>query len=63
MLICAVVATFFITVISGPAGLEWLGKQEWYRRHQERRRALDAPVARVVYLPSAACREICEPIP
>lgn len=46
VIICVLVIVFFVVVATGPAGLEW----------RERRRAeLDAPVARVMYLPSASC--------
>ncbi len=42
------VAVFTVVVATGPAGREW----------RERRRARrDAPMARVEYLPSRACRE------
>ncbi len=42
-------ATFAATVLSGPAGREWLERR--------RSRALTAPLATIHYLPSAACRE------
>lgn len=46
MLLLALVATFVTVVATGPAG----------REYRERRRALrDAPLARVLYLPSGAC--------
>lgn len=45
------IATFFVTVMTGPSGQEYL---------ENRRRRLEAPKARVLYLPSAACRVPCE---
>jgi hypothetical protein len=41
------VVTFFYVVLSGPAGIEYL---------ERRRKRLDAPRARVMYLPSGRCR-------
>jgi len=48
MLICLFVITFFAVVASGPAGREVL---------DARRARRDRPLAKVIYLPSAACRE------
>ncbi len=47
MILCLFVVVFFAVILTGPAGLEW----------REKRRLLrDAPSARVLYLPSSACR-------
>lgn len=44
-------ATFVATVMTGPAGREWLANR------RARRLELESPTARVLYLPSSACRE------
>ena len=46
-MIAVLIATFVVTVMTGPAGEEWL---------HERRVRRDRPLARVMYLPSATCR-------
>lgn len=46
------VLTFFAVVASGPAVTDPLAA-----RRERRREAADRPLARVVYLPSAACRD------
>ena len=35
MLICALVITFFVTVLTGPAGVEWLEKRRAARLELE----------------------------
>lgn len=47
MIALLLLATFLATVLTGPAGKEYLAK---------RRLLLDAPTARVTYLPSGECR-------
>jgi hypothetical protein len=53
MIFLALVAVFVYVVATGPAGIEWRAK---------RRLRLDAPMAKVYYLPSACC-QVGEPEP
>lgn len=54
MIICLFVITFFAVIASGPAGKEFL---------DERRARRDRPLAKVIYLPTAACRERDHDVP
>ena len=47
MILCFMVIAFFATVVTGPAGVEYL---------EARRARRDRPLATVHYLPSSACR-------
>lgn len=51
LLVLLMIASFVLTVTTGPAGREYLDR---------RRQLLDAPKTRVVYLPSRGCRVPCE---
>lgn len=47
MILLALLVTFLVVVLTGPAGVEW---------REKRRARLDAPAAKVLYLPSASCQ-------
>ena len=47
-MVILLVVVFFAVVLTGPAGIEFL---------ERRQRRLDQPRARVIYLPSRACRD------
>lgn len=55
MLVCALVITFFAVVATGPDNAQWISARLADVRSKREERA-DQPLARVVYLPSAACR-------
>jgi hypothetical protein len=49
---CRLIVTVFVaTVMTGPAGKDWLAE-----RRDRRRLELDRPLAKVIYLPSESCR-------
>lgn len=48
----ALVAVFLYVVGTGPAGVEWREN-----RRARRQLELDRPLAKVIYLPSAGCRQ------
>lgn len=52
MIVFLCLAVFLYVVGTGPAGAEWRT-----RRRARRMAELDAPMAKVLYLPSAACRQ------
>lgn len=45
--------TFLAVVLTGPAGVEWRD-----RRAAARSASRDRPLARVIYLPASACRDV-----
>ena len=54
LIACLLVLTFFGVIASGPAGVDYVKQKREILRH---RRDRELPAARVMYLPSAACRE------
>jgi hypothetical protein len=51
IIVVALVTVFVATVMTGPAGKDWLAE-----RRDRRRLELDRPLAKVIYLPSESCR-------